>query len=551
MSFASNVGHLTLGEGVYNNVHGNYIIVHNIFYGRKRHCEEIGDSLSITEPTPKRCRREENSEDGIKIIRNRHLKLIAEIGSGHGYFLHAGETNGRAVLVKVFNPGPTVRENLWHPNVLRIEGVSSPASLTQFIAYETGPLAVALKDDLTRSITLGFKMIAGLSAGINHLIIHGVPLASLGVENFDIFLDVDDRFLVSINPRIPAEAGTTNGEQPENNTNRSWDVFNAICKKVLRSANRLLHDEDIDRNPASMEPTRHPSVLQQISVLPPLQSSEPSSSENLLEGEAPVSPRREYVWRTIDRGQQSLATIGNRIARELDLKLSSVNKFAWTDDRSPHRCAGYVREEITLATTVADSVVVSYDAPSPLKICSVCREIVGVQEEFQCLCGDPKPGWRSTVKCRECKIWSHGTCVGNLKEFTCQSCTTEVQEPLLSRPFDEEDQESVLATDQATWAHSTDYEWNPEGWGPTNVFGEADKLATPIYHPEATYSGPIQYGVEMDLGTGLPDEEKMLTAMQGLKNPAWWDNIMLPGFSWPESPGHSPASTVSNGSQSP
>ncbi|KAJ7481979.1 hypothetical protein FB451DRAFT_139623 [Mycena latifolia] len=201
MSFASNVSHLTLGEGVYNNVHGNYI-VHNIFYGRKRHREEIGDgpgSLSIMEPTPKRRRREEDSEDGVKVIRNKDLKLTAEIGSGLGYFLHAGETKGRAVIVKVFNPGPMVREHLestvalskgfMHPNVLRIEGVSSPASLTQFIAYENafwktaeGPLAVALKDNLTRSITLGFKMIAGLSAGMNHLIIHGVRLASLGVE---------------------------------------------------------------------------------------------------------------------------------------------------------------------------------------------------------------------------------------------------------------------------------------------------------------------------------------------------------------------------------
>ncbi|KAJ7481986.1 hypothetical protein FB451DRAFT_1556124 [Mycena latifolia] len=442
MSFASNVRHLTLGEGEYNNIHGNYI-VHNTFCEQRRPHEEIGDgpgSLSILEPTSKRCRREEVSEDGIKVIHNKDLKLTLEIGSGPGYFLHAGETKGRAVIVKVFNPGPTVRKHLestvtlskgfMHPNVLRIEGVSSPASLTQFIAYENafwktaeGPLAVALKDDLTRSITLGFKMIAGLSAGMNHLIIHGVPLASLGVENFDIFLDVDDRFLISINPRIPAEAGTTNGEQPENNTNRSWDVFNAICQKVLRSANRLLHDEDIDRNPASMEPTRHPSVLQQISALPPLQSSEPLSSENLFEGEAPVPPRREYVWRTIDRGQQSLATIGNQIARELDLKLSSVNKFAWTDDRSPHRCAGYVREEITLATTIADSAVVSYDAPSPLEICSVCREIIGVQEEFRCICGDTNPGSRPTGKCQECKIWSHSDCVGNSKEFICQFCS--------------------------------------------------------------------------------------------------------------------------------
>jgi hypothetical protein len=45
-----------------------------------------------------------------QVIRSRHLKLTTEIGSGPGYFLHAGEAKGRAVIVKVFNAGPTVLE---------------------------------------------------------------------------------------------------------------------------------------------------------------------------------------------------------------------------------------------------------------------------------------------------------------------------------------------------------------------------------------------------------------------------------------------------------
>ncbi|KAF8198312.1 hypothetical protein K438DRAFT_1584084 [Mycena galopus ATCC 62051] len=81
-----------------------------------------------------------------------------------------------------------------------------------------------------------------------------------------------------------------------------------------------------------------------------------------------------------------------------------------------------------------------------------------------------------------------------------------------------------------------------------HTFAPSETVATPIYRPEATYSGPIQYGTEMDLGTGLPDEEQMLAAMQALRQPAFWDNVMLPGWSWPESSGHSPASNTSNGS---
>ncbi|KAJ7659447.1 hypothetical protein B0H17DRAFT_342318 [Mycena rosella] len=265
MSFISNADHVALREGVYNNVHGNLNIVHNTFYGKKRHRElEIGDApdlLPIMDPKRKRRRREKDLKDGIEVIQSQELKLTIEIGSGPGYFLHAGETRGRAVIVKVFNAGPTMREQLestvalskglLHPNVLRIEGASSPESLSHFIVYESahwktaaGPLAAALKDDLTRSITLGFKMIAGLSSGMNHLSVQGVLLASLGAENFDIFLDINDRFLISINPHIAAEMDVGEDRRPEDNTTRSWDVFNVLCSKVSfisRHLDRMLN----------------------------------------------------------------------------------------------------------------------------------------------------------------------------------------------------------------------------------------------------------------------------------------------------------------------
>ncbi|KAJ7086357.1 hypothetical protein B0H15DRAFT_346044 [Mycena belliarum] len=91
----------------------------------------------------------------------------------------------------------------------------------------------------------------------------------------------------------------------------------------------------------------------------------------------------------------------------------------------------------------------------------------------------------------------------------------------------------------------------PAAHGYGNVFAQSEHITPPIYHPEATYSGPIQYGVEMDLGMSLPDEDQMLAAMQTLKNPAWWDNMMMPGFAWPDSTGNSPASNTSSDSQSP
>jgi hypothetical protein len=75
-------------------------------------------------------RRREDDDDGIEvclghqIIPTKHLKLTREIGSGPGYFIHAGENKGRAVIVKVFNAGPNVRE------VRRVIGRNSISRLT-------------------------------------------------------------------------------------------------------------------------------------------------------------------------------------------------------------------------------------------------------------------------------------------------------------------------------------------------------------------------------------------------------------------------------------
>ncbi|KAJ6552805.1 hypothetical protein B0H19DRAFT_154581 [Mycena capillaripes] len=269
MSFISNANHVTRGARVTNDIAGNLNVIHNTFYGpgRKRDRNEIPpDSLDITgAPVLKRRCREEDTEDGIKTIRSKHLKLTHEIDSGPGYFFASGQVKDRAVIVKVFNEDPTVKQRLQstvalskgllHPNVLRLEGVSSPASLTHFIVHENahwktadGPLAAALKNDLTKSITLGFKMIAGLSAGMHYLSIQGISMAALGTENFDIFLDLNDRFLISINPPLPAESDATDDRQGEDTPTRAWNVFNALCQKVLRSANHALHSKFISRS---------------------------------------------------------------------------------------------------------------------------------------------------------------------------------------------------------------------------------------------------------------------------------------------------------------
>ncbi len=76
----------------------------------------------------------------------------------------------------------------------------------------------------------------------------------------------------------------------------------------------------------------------------------------------------------------------------------------------------------------------------------------------------------------------------------------------------------------------------------------------PIYRPEATYAGgsgaPIQFGGDLDYewnfdysngnvavngvngGSPMQGTGDEVAAMQALKNPAWWNSMMMPGFQW-------------------
>ncbi|KAJ6510465.1 hypothetical protein C8R45DRAFT_389650 [Mycena sanguinolenta] len=419
------------------------------FHGVKRRREETehgSDSSLLTHRVEKRRRLNEDGDE-IEVIPSRDLKLIREIGSGPGYLFHAGENKGHAVIVKVFNRGPnlTVRRQLestvalskgiMHPNLLRLLGISSPSSLSHFIVYENvhwqhaeGPLAMALKTDLQRSITLGLKMVAGLSAGLNHLLVQGVFARprQMGLKNFDIFLDVDDRFVICVHPRSrEEERDTTQFQEGEGDT---WIVLNALCNKTLTSANRVLHHEEITRDPVilSLLDVQRPrlAVSENLMATPLLPFGSAASLESIQE-ELVVPPRREYVWRTMDRGRQSLENIGRKIFLDLDRDFSSLSRINQTDGRTPHRCAGYLREEITLATTTLDSAVVAHDTPSASERCLICHEVVDVREEFRCECGDLAPGSRHTIKCQACKFWSHSDCVGNANhEFICRLCAS-------------------------------------------------------------------------------------------------------------------------------
>ncbi|KAG6820054.1 hypothetical protein H0H93_005986 [Arthromyces matolae] len=113
----------------------------------------------------------------------------------------------------------------------------------------------------------------------------------------------------------------------------------------------------------------------------------------------------------------------------------------------------------------------------------------------------------------------------------------------------------MLLSSTSTFSMTSSQTGSSQSQGST--FGESSfqqdgKMdTTPIYQQEATFSsatGEINFGTDLGISSfgGSMSDEEMLATMQALKNPAWWENMMMPGFSWPE-----PASSPSSNGNSP
>ncbi|KAK7013771.1 hypothetical protein R3P38DRAFT_2545599, partial [Favolaschia claudopus] len=373
----------------------------------------------------------------FQIIRNKNLQLIEEIGSGPGYFIHRGKCKGLSVVVKVFNAGVDARKHLedtveltkrlLHPNLLRITGISSPLSSNQFIAYEhvywrdaKGPLARALKDGLLRSIDLGLRMVCSIVAAINYLEVQGVSLQSMQAKNFDVFLDIEDRFVISINPSQSQPTSSFMMEVDD----RPWEIFNDLCGQVLTAANHVLHEDTFERNPSLLDILNTLCQDSTSSPSPSLVTSNSRLDFNTIQPDElpPSLLRREYVWRIVQYRQQSLATIAAQIKQDYEFRALTLQRLAWANSSHVHRCAGYIREEVTLASSLAESAVVTHNTPSPMEICPICHQPVSIDEKFRCRCGKLTPGSGSTVKCQRCNFWSHTKCVDCCNEFICECC---------------------------------------------------------------------------------------------------------------------------------
>jgi hypothetical protein len=97
------------------------------------------------------------------------------------------------------------------------------------------------------------------------------------------------------------------------------------------------------------------------------------------------TPRREVWWLDLGAKNQNLESIKRRFEDCLDRFLSSSSNSLLRHITSPmdskirhnlHQCPGYLREEITLASDVSKSAIISHAFPSQSEVCSICGQLV-------------------------------------------------------------------------------------------------------------------------------------------------------------------------------
>ncbi|KAK7443461.1 hypothetical protein VKT23_015634 [Stygiomarasmius scandens] len=339
---------------------------------------------------------------------------------------------------QIFKKAVKWNKQLFHPSILNMIAVSSRNCDTPFIVFdsdgETGSVEVRIASALTaglpRSIRLGFEIVGGLSAALDYLADNGVPCASLGPDNFELYITQEDQIKIGMDLN---EVGNISDVQ--NNDDALWELLNILCIKTFRDANhRLYDDEQFDEgDPSINEITglRENGIESSSRTTNSLPSE--TSQPTAAEPSSSFPPRRELSWKRSQRGSKTISLVARQYKDRLrpnaghpygnSLQLRRLRG----GPRRPliHRCQGYRKEQITLTSNVADAALILHTSPFPGEQCLVCGEVVKDKEHFQCICGQPDDGFSSTIKCTVCRLWQHRRCVWSdtdPRHFVCSYC---------------------------------------------------------------------------------------------------------------------------------
>ncbi|KAF5335029.1 hypothetical protein D9758_016181 [Tetrapyrgos nigripes] len=292
---------------------------------------------------------------------------------------------------------------LMDPCFLKVKGISTPESSTQFIVFDNAcsgsfelKIASALQEDQKQSIRVGFTIVGGISveplpnpstnkkllsilktqqAGLAYLRCKGIPLDVLSAKSLEIYITDDNELKIGFAP-----AKTDVADPPDDaEEDRLWEIFNESCLNTFERANRLLYQEE---RVALTDESENQTVI--------LDSSESDSSEQFIEESVPVAhsskARRELSWKVVRQKTTTVELVAQHYQDYLNTsQLKPTGSFALrqlearTRGLIPgqrHQCSGYKREQITFTTTITENAVISHSTPFLGEICYLCGEQV-------------------------------------------------------------------------------------------------------------------------------------------------------------------------------
>ncbi|KAK0484253.1 hypothetical protein EDD18DRAFT_716643 [Armillaria luteobubalina] len=328
----------------------------------------------------------------------------------NGLRLHSAKVNGKCVVVKVFegehalkNYRATVEfeKHLLHPHLLRWKHVSRTNTPTPFIVYHQDVqataerfIAAAIPSGIFFSFVAGAQLISGIASALSHLHLRGIPLHSVGIENFSIFMNGANQAILSID-------GIWNSVSvASRQDDTGLDVLGELCYQ-LRGASLHYTGDALARANESVSPL--------ISTNAVLVDTEDRGRINRASGEfyfvmtmidaiLSSSPREAAWWkRTAGTGSSvTLDGISCRFKNALSplpstLYLSKPMARSIHDFQTVGNYEGYQREKVIFERVLSDCLVMT---ASLLEKCIICGKDV---EAGVFICKDRQPDKIPTV----------------------------------------------------------------------------------------------------------------------------------------------------------
>ncbi|KAJ7597977.1 hypothetical protein C8J56DRAFT_1159715 [Mycena floridula] len=291
----------------------------------------------------------------------------SELVVGEGYRIYIAEYQGKVTAVKVYE-GPGAKGQIEADIALNC-CIRHPAIVKYIHSHPTASPPFAMRD---------------VAYGLDH-ISKFFPLAGIAL---DLFVKKD---------KIYISLGVDNLVQAQDGPVSPLVVYQRLCDEVtFQDANRECHfDKHKIVNDSEYWQTIFGSEYDLSSELSS-DSDSNSNSDSDSDSESPVSyievvedesepalPRREYAFVPVDNlSLRDIAADYSRFIHQLEVPMSGVQYLHHLQHNAGratfvrHRCLGYIRQEVTLSTSVSDSAIISHRTPSLQEICQLCGQSV-------------------------------------------------------------------------------------------------------------------------------------------------------------------------------